>query len=120
MDLQVLATEQYRHICSLLAGYGELVHDLQLYILGHTLLPEACPVYAGSLAFKDLYIVGADDLAVDVGQHPGQFRIRMLQYGIDTSYPATTTFGVVSRDNRLKDVAPVSRALLVKWIELGQ
>jgi hypothetical protein len=72
MDLQMLATEQHRHISRLLAGDGELVHDLQLHILGHALFPEACPVYAGSLAFEDLHIVGADHLAVDVGQHPGQ------------------------------------------------
>ena len=77
MDLQVLTTEQYRHIRRLLAGDGELVHDLQLHILGHAFFPEACSIYAGSLAFEDLYIVCTDNLAVDVGQHPGQLRIRM-------------------------------------------
>ena len=44
MDLQVLATEQYRYIRRLLAGDGELMHDLQLHILRHTFFPEASPV----------------------------------------------------------------------------
>ncbi|MNP77102.1 hypothetical protein D3C76_1744550 [compost metagenome] len=71
MDFQVLTTEQYRHISGLLAGDGELVHDLQLHILGHALFPEACAVYAGGFAFEDLHLWRADNLAVDIGQHPG-------------------------------------------------
>ena len=53
--LQVLTTEQYRHISGLLAGDGELVHDLQLHILGHPVFPEACAVYAGGFTFENLY-----------------------------------------------------------------
>ena len=120
MDFQVLTTEQYRHISGLLAGDGELVHDLQLHILGHTLLPEACAVYAGGFTFENLYIVGADHLTVDVGQHPGQFGIRMLQHRIDPPYPVTTAPGVMCCDNWLQDVAPVSWAFFILWIELGK
>ncbi|MNL01694.1 hypothetical protein D3C87_1221720 [compost metagenome] len=67
MDFQVLTTEQYRHISGLLTGDGELVHDLQLHIFGHTFLPEACAVYAGGLAFEDLHLWRADHLTVYVG-----------------------------------------------------
>ncbi|MNG15184.1 hypothetical protein D3C84_989950 [compost metagenome] len=109
----MLATEQYRYIRRLLASHGQLVHDLQLHILGHTLFPEASAVDASGLTFQNLYIVCTDDLAVDVGQHPGQFGIRMLQHGIDPPYPVTTALGVVSRDNRFQDVSPVSWALFI-------
>jgi len=78
VDLQRLATKQHGYIRSLLASDGELVHHLKLDILGDAFLPETCPVYAGGLAFEDLHIVGTDYLTVDVGQHPGQLRIRML------------------------------------------
>ena len=60
------------------------------------------------------------DLAVDVGQHPRQLRIRMLQHGIDSPYPVTTALGVVGRDNRFEDVAPVGGALFILRVELGQ
>src|SRR5690606_23757938 len=86
VDLQRLTTQQYCYICRLLAGDGELVHHLQLHIFRHALFPEACPVYAGCLAFEDLHIVSPDHLAVDIGEHPGQFRIRMLEHGIDAPY----------------------------------
>jgi len=73
-------TEHNRHIRCLLAGDCELVHHLQLHILGYAVLPEACPVYAGCLALENLHIVGPDHLAIDVGKHPRQIRVGMLQY----------------------------------------
>jgi transposase len=53
MDIQRLTTQQYRHIGSLLTGNSELMHHLQLHILGHAFFPEACAIYAGCLAFKE-------------------------------------------------------------------
>lgn len=44
----------------------------------------------------------------------------MLQHGIDASYPVTTALGVVGRDNRFEDVAPVGGTLLILRVELGQ
>ncbi|MNP78625.1 hypothetical protein D3C76_1762850 [compost metagenome] len=93
---------------------------MQLNILRHTLFPEACAVYASSFTFKDLYLWRTDDLAVDVGQHPGQFAIRMLQHRIDPADPMTTAPGVMCCDNRLQDIAPISRTFLILRIELGQ
>jgi hypothetical protein len=37
VNLQFLPTDQHGHISGLLAGDGQLVHDLQLDVLGHTL-----------------------------------------------------------------------------------
>ncbi|MCY1312738.1 hypothetical protein D9M70_631860 [compost metagenome] len=78
MNLKRLSTQQHRDIRRLLASDGELVHHLQLHILGHAFFPEACAVDAGGLALEDLHVISADDLAVDVGEHPGQLRIRVL------------------------------------------
>ena len=119
MDLQRLTAEQHGHISSLLAGDGELVHHLQLHILRHALFPEACPVYAGCLTFEDLHIVGPDHLAVDVGQHPGQLRIRMLQHGVDAPYLVLSALAVVPGHDGLQHVAPVHRAFLILRISLG-
>ncbi len=78
-----------------------LVHDLQLYILEHTLFSEACAIYAGGFAFENLHFWRADHFTVDVGQHVGQFEIRMLQHRIDLADPMTTAPGVMCCDNRL-------------------
>ena len=119
MDLQCLATEQHGDIRGLLAGDGELVHHLQLDIFGDTFLPQACAVYAGGLAFEDLHIVGTDHLAVDVGQHPGQLRIGMLQHGVDAPHLVLGAFAVMPGHDGLQDVAPVHRAFLIMGISLG-
>lgn len=120
MYIQVLATEQHRHIGRLLARHGQLVHHLELHIFRHVLFPEGGTVYAGSFAFKDLYIVGADDLAVDVGQHPAQFWIGMLQHGIDSPHSIATALAVMPGEDGFEDVAPVRRTLLILRIDLGQ
>lgn len=69
MDFQVLATEQNGYISGLLAGNGELMHDLELDVFGYAFLPELGAVDAGGFAFKDLHFTGTGDFAVDVGQH---------------------------------------------------
>ncbi|MCY1362373.1 hypothetical protein D9M69_490880 [compost metagenome] len=120
MDLQRLTAKQYRHIRGLFAGDGELVHHLQLNILGHAFLPEACPVYAGGLAFEDLHILGTDHLAVDVGEHPGQLRIRMLQHGVDATHLVLAAFAVMPGHDGLQDVAPVGGAFLILRIGFRQ
>ena len=119
VDLQCLTTQQYRYIRRLLAGDGELVHHLQLHILRHALFPEACPVYAGCLAFEDLHVVSPDHLAVDVGQHPRLLRIRVLQYSIDAPYFVLSALAVVPGHDGLQDVTPVHRAFLIVRISLG-
>lgn len=60
VDFHRLTTPRHSDIRRLLANYSELVHHLQLHILGHGLFPEACPVYGGCLAFEKLHIVGRD------------------------------------------------------------
>ncbi|MNF88897.1 hypothetical protein D3C84_714010 [compost metagenome] len=96
------------------------MHHLQLHILRHALFPEACPVYAGCLAFEDLYIVSPDYLAVDVGEHPGQRRIGMLQHGIDTPHFVLGALAVMPGHDGLQHVAPVHRAFLIARVGLGQ
>ena len=113
MDLQVLATEQHGYVSRLLAGDRQLVHHLQLHVHRHTFLPETGAIDAGGLAFEDLYVAGADHLTVDVGQHPVQLGIRVLQHGIDPPHPVASAPGIVAGDDGLEDVAPVGRAFLV-------
>jgi len=120
VDFEMLTTEQNGDIRRLLAGDGELVHDLELNVFGYAFLPELCPIDAGRLAFEDLYLAGTGDFAVNVGQHPRQIRIGMLQDSVDAPYPIAGAFGVVGCDDWFKDIAPVSRALFIVWIGLGQ
>lgn len=119
VDLQHLAAQQYRHICRLLASDRELMHYLQLHILGHAFFPEACAVYAGCLAFKDLHIVSADHLPVDVGQHPRQLRIRVLQHGVDAPHLVLLALAVMPGYDGLQHIAPVHRAFFVVRVGLG-
>ncbi|MNN66318.1 hypothetical protein D3C81_1818870 [compost metagenome] len=44
----------------------------------------------------------------------------MLQHRINPADPMTTVPGVMGCDNRLQDIAPISRALFILRIELGQ
>ncbi len=59
-----MATEQYRDIGGLLPGHGKLVHDLELHVLGHALLPQPRPVDPGGLALQNLHTVVTHDLAI--------------------------------------------------------
>ena len=44
----------------------------------------------------------------------------MLQHSIDAADPMTTAPAVMRRHNRLQNVAPVSWAVFILWIEFGQ
>jgi hypothetical protein len=55
MNLQLLATDQDRHVSGLLAGHGELVHDLKLDVLRHPVFPQAGTMDTGCLALQDLH-----------------------------------------------------------------
>ncbi|MDT4868079.1 hypothetical protein FQZ97_1030230 [compost metagenome] len=120
MDLQRLAAEQHGDIRGLFAGDGELVHHLQRHILRHAFFPQACPIYARGLAFEDLHVISPNHLAVDIGQHPGQLGIGMLQHGVDAAYLVLGALAVMPGHDGLQDVAPVHRAFLIVGIGLRQ
>ena len=103
-----MATEQYRDIGGLLPGHGKLVHDLELHVLGHALLPQAGSVDPRGLALQNLHGVIAHDLAIQVGQHPGMLGV--LQDGIDALHPVAGVLGVVIGDQRFEHLAPMQRA----------
>ena len=119
VDLQVLATDQHGDIRCQFAGDGQLVHDLQLHILRHALFPEARAVYAACFALKESYVICTDHLTVNVGQHPRQVWIWVLQYGVDSTHTFTGAFAVVRCHDGFEDIAPVRRALLILRVDLG-
>ena len=56
VHLQLLPPNEHGHIGGLLAGDGQLVHDLQLNVFGHTVFPEPGAIDACGLALQDLDI----------------------------------------------------------------
>jgi hypothetical protein len=116
--LQFLPTHEHGHIRCLLAGHGQLVHDLQLHILGHTIAPQPGSVDPRRLAFQDLDIRSSHDLPVEVRQHPGMFRV--LQHRIDAPHPVARAPGVVRGHDGFEQRAPVHRALVIIGIDHRQ
>ena len=120
MNLQVLTTEQNSNIRRSFTGHDELMLNLQLNVLRHTLLPEPAAVNAGGFAFEDLDVRCTNDFPVDIGQHPMQLRIGMLKDCIDTTHSISGTPGVVRCHDGFEDVSPVCWAFLIERISLGQ
>jgi hypothetical protein len=120
MNLQMLTTEQHSNIGSSLAGHDELMLNLQLNVFRHPFFPESAAVDPGGFAFEDLNVRCADDFPVDIGQHPVQTWIGMLKDCIDPTHTIAGTPGVVRCHDGFKDVPPISRALLIERISLGQ
>ena len=119
MNLQVLTTEQNSNIRRSFTGHDELMLNLQLNVLRHTLLPEPAAVNAGGFAFEDLDVRSTDDLPVDIGQHPVQLGIGMLKDRIDAPHSIAGTSCVVRCHDGFEDVSPIGRTFLVERISLG-
>ena len=81
---------------------------------------QRCPVYIGGFASEDLHVVRGDPLAVDVGEHPGQLGIRMLQYGVDPSHLVLGAPVVVPGYDGLQHISPEDWTLINLRVELGQ
>ena len=103
-----MAAQQHGHIGGLLPGHGELVHHLQLHVLGHALLPQPRPVDPGGLALQNLHGVIAHHLAIQIGEHPGMRDV--LQDGVDALHPVTGVLGVMVGYQRFQHLPPVQRA----------
>jgi len=88
-----MAAQQHGHIGGLLPGHGKLVHDLELHVLGHALLPQAGSVDPRRLALQNLHGVIAHHLAIQIGEHPGMRDV--LQDGVDALHPVTGVLGVM-------------------------
>ena len=102
-----------------LKAISDLYH-LQLNVFRHPFFPESAAVDPGGFAFEDLNVRCSDDFSVDIGQHPVQLRIGMLKNGIYTTYTIAGTPGVVRCHDGFENIPPVSRALLIERISLGQ
>ena len=107
VNLKMLTAQQYGYVCCLFAGDCQLVMHLKLHILGNTFLPESSPIDASRFAFKNLNVAGAYDLPVNICQHPSFVWVGMLENSIDLADSIASALGVMSSNDRLKDVAPV-------------
>ena len=118
VDLQFLAADQDCDIGSLLAGDRQLVHDLQLDVLRHAVLPELRAIDTSRLAFENLHIRCSNDFTINVGQHPRN--LRMTQHGIHTPHLVSGAFGVVGCNDGLQQSTPIHGAGFVIGIHSRQ
>lgn len=111
-DLQLLATQQYRHIRSLFTRHSQLVLHLQLHILRNPIAPQPDPLNASGFALQQLDIRSPHHFPVDVGQHPGMLRV--LQHRIDAAHPVAGATCVMRRHDGLQEGAPIHGTQIVR------
>ena len=112
---QLLTTDQHSHIGRLVPRDCQLVHHLQLHILGHAIAPQAGAMDARSFAFQDLHIASADHLTVHIRQHPGMLRV--LQDRIHAAHLVASALGVMRRHNGLQQRAPEHGAGVIQRVD---
>ena len=107
VNLKLLTTDQYSDIGCLLTSHSQLMHDLQVNVFRHALLPQHGTMEPRRLALQYLHLRSTDDLSVQVRQHPSV--LRMLQHRVDAAHTPARGTGIGSSHQGLQKLSPVKR-----------